>query len=78
MKNEYRSISIPVLFVQGIQDFSSPVESVYHIRDTFGSDTYSCWFREMGHISVGLVINSFSNILTVIFFQRILVAVPKS
>ncbi|MFW6363161.1 MAG: alpha/beta hydrolase [Spirochaeta sp.] len=48
--DEYHSITIPVLFVQGRNDFSSPVESVYHIRDTVGSNTYTYWFREMGHI----------------------------
>jgi len=48
--DEYRSIIVPVLFVQGTTDFSSPVESVYHIRDTFGSNNYSYWFREMGHV----------------------------
>ena len=39
-----------MLFVQGTTDFSSPVESVYQIRDTFGSNNYSYWFREMGHV----------------------------
>lgn len=48
--DEYRSIIVPVLFVQGTTDFSSPVESVYQIRDTFGSNNYSYWFREMGHV----------------------------
>ncbi|MBN2223045.1 MAG: hypothetical protein JW765_00065 [Deltaproteobacteria bacterium] len=47
---EYKAINVPVLFVQGKRDYSSPVESVQFLQVYRGDRQYSAKYYDMGHI----------------------------
>lgn len=48
---QYSSMDIPVLFIQGMNDFSSPVESVQFIEDNVQNDAFEYrYYENMGHI----------------------------
>jgi esterase/lipase len=47
---EYDLINIPILFVQGLYDYSSPVESVKYIQDIYSNKQYKYMFYKMGHV----------------------------
>jgi len=46
---EYESINVPILFIQGLYDYSSPVESVKYIQEKYSDKHYKYLFYKMGH-----------------------------
>jgi len=48
--NEYESIDAPVLFVQGLDDYSNPAESVRYVKDTYSNKPYKYLYYKMGHV----------------------------
>ncbi len=48
--NEFNTINIPILFVQGKYDYSSPIESVVFIQDNYANKQYKYMYYNMGHI----------------------------
>lgn len=49
--NEYQTIDIPVLFIQGVADYNSPYESVKYIEENIPNNKYQFqYYQNMGHI----------------------------
>jgi len=49
--DEYLTINIPILFIQGLEDYNSPYESVKYVEATIHNEKYEYnYYEHMGHV----------------------------